>query len=156
MGGWIGRRRRSGRRSHLLASALALGLAGSLVAACSAARNSLGTTNGACFVALPAAASAIGGHGGLVGVRLVQVSQLKSLSPKLYQAAVGAPGPKVTQVCLLAFHGRFTAAHVRHGIGRATGRLAIVEIEFPDKRLLATLILRRAPLSFGHNHIGLL
>jgi hypothetical protein len=155
MGGRIGRRRRTGRASRLLAGVLALGLLGALATACSAVRNSLGTTNGACFVALPSATTAIGGHGGLIGVRLVPVSQLKSVAPKLYQAAVSAPGPKVTQVCLLAFHGQFTAAHVRHPVGRASGHLAIVEIEYPDKRLLATLILRRAPLSFGHNHIGL-
>ena len=156
MGGWIGRRRRARRASRLLAGMLALGLAGPLVTACSAVRNSLGTTNGACFVALPAANGAVGGHGRLIGVRLVQVSQLKTLSPKLYRAAVDAPGPKITQVCLVAFHGRFSAPGVRHPVGRPSGHLAIVEIEYPDKRQLATLILRRVPMSFGHNHIGLL
>jgi hypothetical protein len=155
MGGRIGRRGRTGRARHLLAGALVLGLTGGLVSACSAVRNALGTTNGSCFVALPAANAAVGGHGKLIGVRLLAVSDLKSLSPKLYQAAVDAPGPRVTRVCLVAFRGRFSASGVHHPIGHPTGRLAVVEIEYPDKRLLATLLIRRLPLSFGHNHIGL-
>lgn len=140
-----------------LGVALALVSGVSLLTACSAVRNELGTTNGSCFVALPTAKSALGDHGELVGVRLFTVTSLRRSAPRLYEAAVSAPGPRITRVCLVAFHGHFRAYDVRLPVGDPSGHLAIVEIGYPGNRLLATLLLlRRMPLPFGHSHVGIL
>ena len=148
---------RSGRPAVRLGrAALALVATAALATSCTAARNALGTSNGACFMALPTANSAVGGHGHLVGVRLVNVSELRKVSPPLYLAAVEAPGPRVTRVCLVAFGGRFRSDRVLLPVGVTRGHLAVVETVYPGHQLLATLIIARSPLPFGHSHLGIL
>jgi hypothetical protein len=43
---------------------------------------------------------------------------------------------------------------VEKPVGSYRGSFAVVELGYPDNRLLATLIVARPPLSFSHNHIG--
>jgi len=126
------------------------------VAGCTSVRNDLGTANSGCYVALPSASAAVGGHGQLLGVRLVDVSSLRSRSPLLFRAAVTAPRPTPTRVCLVAYTGRFDAAKVERPVGARQGRLAVVELEYPNNRLLATWVVGRQPLPFGHSHLGFL
>lgn len=138
----------------LLLGALLLGAA--LLGGCTSVRNDLGTSNGNCYVALPAANAAVHGKGHLEGVRLVTVAALRSYAPRLYQAATSAPGPEIQRVCLVAFTGSFESSAVSQPVGQGKGGQAVVELAYPDNRLVATLIVARPPVPFGHSHIGLL
>ncbi len=140
-----------GRRR--LGAVLTAVVAAGTLAGCTAARNDLGTNDSGCYVTLPAAARAVHGAGHLAGVRLEAVKSLRSRAPRVYAIAT-APGLEVRQVCLVAFHGRFRAGQVERPKGRSFGRLAVVVLEYPDSRLLGTLLLVRAPVHFGHSHLG--
>lgn len=140
------RRMRAAAATAVLASALALG-------GCASVRNDLGTANSSCYIGLPKAVVAVHHHGHLVGVRLVTVTSLVHRSSLLYAAARQAPGKKVNQVCLVAFTGTFHHRAVERPLGHTHGHLAVVELGYPSKRLLATLIVRRLPLPFGHSHL---
>ena len=144
-------------RRTVAAGAVVAGLAlgGTLVGGCTAGRSELGTGNSSCYQSLPRAVAAVHGAGTLKGVRLVSLETLRHFRAPLYEAARAAPGPRLTRVCLVAFSGHFTSARVEKPIGHPRGSLAIVELGYPDNRLVATLIVRRPPLPFSHNHIGL-
>ncbi len=146
------RHRRSGlaRRGAVVAAVV---VAATSLAGCSSARSSLGTVDGGCFVALPTASAAVHRHGQLLGAELVTVDALRS-RPLVYRTAVGAPGPKVRQVCLVAFGGSFTTRTVERPAGHAEGRLAVAVVEYPRSRLLGTVLLSRPPVRFGHSHAG--
>lgn len=144
------------RRALLTTAALSAALAAVALAGCTSVRNDLGTSNSGCFVALPAAADAVNHQGHLHGVRLVNVSSLRTSEGRLYRAATSTPGSPIERVCLVAFTGHFEASQVSKPIGRTAGRLAVVELEYPDNRLVATLLIARPPLPFGHPHLGLL
>jgi hypothetical protein len=124
-----------------------------LAAGCTSVRNDLGTSSSVCYGALPAATTAVHGQGRLDGVRLVSVASLKGPAPHLYRAATSAGGG-VSRVCLVAFSGSFRADEVVHPVGRERGHLAVVELVYPGDRLVATLLISRPPLHFGHSHIG--
>ena len=143
-----GRRRLGVARSFLAIVAGGLALAG-----CSSVRNDLGTGNSSCYVALPSAAAAVSHRGHLHGVRLVSAASLRARVPALYDAAV-AEGQH--SVCLVAFTGEFKRAEVQSPAGQAQGDLAVVELGYPDHRLLRTLVITRQPLPFGHSHISFL
>jgi hypothetical protein len=142
------RRRRV--RAVLACGLLVLGALG--LGGCAAARNELGTASSGCYVDLALATHAVHHEGRLAGVRLVSVPSLRAHAPALFKAAeVG--GKRLGQVCLVAFSGRFHASVVERPIGGATGRLAVVELGYPHRRLLATLLVRRPPVPFGHYHL---
>ncbi len=143
-------RRRPVLRPLLVAGALLAGAAS--LAGCAAARNELGTANSACYVDLPAAIHAVHHHGRLEGVRLVSVASLRRHAPRLY-AAAQARSTRPSDVCLVAFSGRFRAAGVARPIGDSAGHLAVVELGYPHRRLLATLLVSHAPLPFSHFHL---
>jgi hypothetical protein len=124
------------------------------LAACSSVRNELGTSSSNCYVALPAAAGAVDHEGHLYGVRLVTVASLRHRAPNLYRAASGAPPPKVSRVCLVAFSGHFRASTVHDPVGQRAGFLAVVELGYPGNRLLATWVAPHQALVFGHSHIS--
>src|ERR1700727_1105443 len=71
-------------RTRLASLAAAFVLAAALLAACSTARSDFGTTDASCYLALPTAAKAVGGHGHLEGVRKYTLSSLRSVAPRLY------------------------------------------------------------------------
>lgn len=139
-------------RRRLGAAVVVVTVAVSL-AGCTAARNNLGTDDSGCYVTLPAAVRAVHGTGHLAGVRLEAVKSLRRRAPRVYAIAT-APGLHVRQVCLVAFHGRFRAGRVERPRGKPYGRLAVVVLEYPDSRLLGTVLLVRAPVQFGHSHLG--
>jgi hypothetical protein len=149
------RGRDPGRRAWRI-GAVALAVLGSVaLTACTSVRNDLGTSDSGCYVALPVATAAVGHQGHLRGVRLVEVSSLRGHASRLYRAATSVPGPKIEHVCLVAYTGHFDADAVTQPIGQPQGVLAVVEIEYPDNRLVATLLIAHPPLSFGHSHLGL-
>jgi len=145
--GSTGFARRSGHR--LAAAAASLVLAATLLTACSAARTDLGTTDESCYLALPTAAKAVGGHGHLEGVRKYSVSGLKTVAPRLY-SRYAQDLPKGKSVCLAAYTGHFSESEVMKPVGRSSGTLAIAVVTWPNKDLLATLILTKTPVRFRH------
>lgn len=146
-----GRSRRLGRRTMLGGWAL-LALTSSLgLSACSGVRNSLGTANSPCYVALPSATTAAHHAGTLAGVRLARVDSLRA-HRLLYEVA-GDGRAAGRRVCLVAFRGAFRAQAVSEPKGHPVGRFAVVVLSYPDDRLLGTIILRHVPLDFGHSHL---
>jgi hypothetical protein len=107
--------RRARRGVGAVALALCLGVG---AAACSAGRESLGTSDAPCYVALPTASQAVGSHGHLVGVLLFKVG---SVTYRLLDRALDAARVTSGRVCLVAFSGDFSAASVAHPAGRRTG-----------------------------------
>jgi hypothetical protein len=135
-----------------IASVLAaLVLASMLLAACSTARTDFGTTDASCYLALPTAAKAVGGHGHLEGVRKYTLSGLRSVAPRLYTQLAGEVSKK-QGVCVAGYSGHFTAAEVSKPLGHPSGTLAVAVVTTPANNLLGTLILAKLPLRFQHTH----
>lgn len=135
--------------AHHLAVLVALAALAGGLSSCAAPREEIGTVNGSCYLALPAAFAAVHHHGRLDGVRLVSLASLRTGAPRLFAAA--EPGAKRTRdVCLVAFSGAFAAGSVRQPFGAASGQVAIVELGFPTEHLFATVVLPRAPFDFAH------
>ncbi len=124
-------------------------VAASLLTACSAARTGQGTTAESCYLALPTAAKAVGGHGHLAGVRTFTLSGLHGRAPRLYVHLVDEV-PKGQAVCVVGYTGKFNATMVSKPLGRPTGTLAVVVVTTPANKLLGTLILTKIPVRFQH------
>jgi hypothetical protein len=131
----------------------ALAMAGAL-SGCAAVRTNLGTTDSSCFLALPTAAHAVGDHGRFVGIHLFVLAQFSKLAPNLVDTLADAHVTGATHVCVAAYEGTFTASEVVKPLGRSSGRLAVVVVDASNQKLLATVIVRRPPLHFGHPHVG--
>jgi hypothetical protein len=145
-GGTMARR---GVRSFIGVLALAGGLSG-----CAAVRSNLGTTDSSCFLALPTAAQAVGDHGRFVGIHLYVLAQFSKLAPNLVDTLSDAHVSGATHVCVAAYEGTFTASGVMKPLGQPNGRLAVVVVDASNQKLLATVIVKRPPLHFGHPHMG--
>jgi hypothetical protein len=140
------------RRARTIGAwAAGLALAATVCAGCSSARIGLGTTDETCYLQLPTAAKAVGGHGHLSGVRKYNLSALKPVAPRLYDFLADRV-PKNQAVCLAAFSGHFTSAMVTKPLGRPTGKLAVAVVTSPHNEVLGTLILDRIPVRFEHTH----
>ena len=146
------RRLRLGERTRTLLACAALVASALGLGGCAAAREELGTAASGCYVDLALASHAVHDHGKLRGVRLVSVRSLSAHAPLLFNAAE-VEGKRLSQVCLVAFGGHFAARQVERPIGAPLGDLAVVELGYPRRRLLATLLVTRPPLPFGHSHI---
>ncbi len=126
-------------------------LVASLLASCSAARTGLGTTDESCYLALPTAAKAVGGHGHLEGVRKYTLGGLRGVAPRLYRR-LADDVPKKQSVCVAGYTGHFTASEVAKPLGRPSGTLAVAVVTTPANKLLGTLILTKLPVRFQHTH----
>jgi hypothetical protein len=126
-------------------------LAATLLASCSTARSDFGTIDASCYLALPAAAKAVGGHGHLEGVRKYTLSGLRDLAPRLY-AQLADDLSKKQGVCIAGYSGHFSANEVSKPLGRPTGTLAVPVVATPGNTLLGTLILTKLPVRFEHTH----
>ena len=133
----------------------ALFLAGSLLAACSSARVSQGTSDESCYLALPTAEDAVSSQGQahphLEGVRRFTVANLKGPAPHLYDRFKDQL-PAKQALCLVAYTGHFDARDVSKAFGRSSGSLAVAVVKSPGNELLGTLILARLPVRFAHTH----
>jgi hypothetical protein len=138
--------------SRALALAAALVLAATLLVSCSSARTDFGTTDASCYLALPTAAKAVGGHGHLEGVRKYALSSLRSLAPRLYSRLADDLSKK-QGVCIAGYSGHFTASEVSKPLGHPTGTLAVAVVTTPGNKLLGTLILTKLPVRFQHTHL---
>jgi hypothetical protein len=135
------------RRIRTLAGALVL--LASLLSGCSAARTGLGTTDESCYLALPTAAKAVGGHGHLEGVRKYTVGGLNGVAPRLYSRLSKDVSKKQT-ICVAGYTGHFSASEVSKPLGRTSGTLAVAVVTTPANKLLGTLILTKLPVRFEH------
>ncbi len=120
---------------------------------CVTARNSLGTSNSPCFVALPRAAAAVRHQGRLGGVRLVTWGQL-TRSSDVYQIDIKRKLAPPQKLCLVAYLGRFRHSEVLRPAGAGRAHLAIVMVLWPKNTVLDTLLVHRPPTRFGHPRIG--
>jgi len=132
--------------------AVLVGTAG-LLAGCTAARSGVGSADSSCFLALPAASQAVEGHGHFLGVHRFSVSGLRKSAPRMAKL-LAAHDPTVQDICVSAYTGSFTSAHVSKPLGRAAGKLAVVITETGSNRVLGTVIFRHLPLRFSKSHIG--
>jgi hypothetical protein len=130
----------------VLALAVASGAAAS---GCTSARTNQGTADESCYLSLPTAQKAVGGHGRLAGVRKVSLNALRGMAPKLYADLADSLSPRQA-VCLAAYKGHFTSTEVRAPLGRQAGPLAVAVVTTPGNRVLGTLILDRIPVRFQH------
>jgi hypothetical protein len=132
-------------------------LLGGILAGCTTARSTLGTSDSACYLALPTATKAVHSQGRLLGVHRDALSALRKQSPGLLddlaikESSSGSHSGSQA-VCVAAFVGNFTAQSVTDPHGRDAGRLAVVVSTTPGNRVLGTVIFRQAPLHFGHSH----
>jgi hypothetical protein len=120
---------------------------------CVSARNSLGTSDSPCYLDLPAAARAVGGHGHFLGIHLFSLAKLGALAPHLTENLSDAKST-AAHVCVAAYEGTFTASQVAKPLGRSHGHLAVVVVDSSNQRLLATVIIAKPPIQFGHPHMG--
>jgi hypothetical protein len=120
---------------------------------CTAVRSNLGTSDSSCYLALPAAAKAVHSSGKLVGVQRSTLTKMEKSSPHFVDD-LHLGRVRAQSICLFAYSGQFTAQSVSEPGGRPDGRLAVVVLSTPANVLLGTVILKHAPLRFGHPHIG--
>jgi hypothetical protein len=139
--------RRALRR--VVAGGAGVAVAAALLTGCSSARIDTGTTDESCYLALPVAAKAVGGHGHLAGVRKYSASGLHAVAPRL-AGHLAHHVPKGKSVCLAAYSGHFTEDTVSKPLGRSSGTIAIAVVTIPGGELLGTLILTRVPVRFQH------
>jgi len=144
------RRRSPGPVSVVAAGLAALGALGG----CTGVRSDLGTSSSPCYVALPAATTAVHHSGKLIGVRLATVPSLRHFR-RLYAVAhtTAASGQPVGRVCLVAFMGHYTSAVVDKPRGRRHGTVAIAVLSYQGNQLLGTVLFKKVPERFGHSHV---
>jgi hypothetical protein len=118
---------------------------------CTSARSNLGTSDSACYLALPAATTAVG-HGKLASVHLVTLKSLRRMAPAVFKA-LDADESTTQRVCVVAFSGTFTTGSVHKPRGRPSGRLAVAVLDTPSNGLIGTVILRNAQRPFGARSI---
>jgi hypothetical protein len=123
------------------------------LAGCTTARSSLGTSDSACYLALPTATKAVHSHGRLYGVHRYSLSALRRQAPRLLDD-LGTKEAGSQAVCVIAFEGTFAAKSVTAPHGQASGRLAVVVSTTPGNHVLGTVIFTHPPLHFGHSHVG--
>ena len=127
----------------------ALVVAASLLASCSSARTDSGTTDDSCYLALPTAAKAVGGHGHLEGVRKYTLSNLRTIAPKLY-GRLATTCPRSRPSASPATRATSPRRRCRSHSGQPSGTLAVAVVTTPGNRLLGTLILSKIPVRFQH------
>lgn len=145
-----GRGARSARSWRSFTAVLALTASVSLVAtSCTSARTNQGTADESCYLSLPKAHKAVGGHGHLAGVRKVSLITLRGMAPHLY-GHLSDDLPQHQAVCLAAYKGHFDASEVQKPLGRKSGPLAVAVVTTPGNKVLGTLILDKIPVRFQH------
>ena len=131
-------------------AAVALMVSASLFATgCTSARTNQGTADESCYLSLPAAHKAVGGHGHLAGVRKASLGTLRGMAPRLY-GHLSDDLPPHQAVCLAAYKGHFVASEVEKPLGRDSGPLAVAVVTTPGNTVLGTLILTHIPVRFQH------
>ncbi|HWD53056.1 MAG TPA: hypothetical protein VG412_11705 [Acidimicrobiales bacterium] len=142
-----------GTTPRLAAGAASLLVAVCLLAGCTSARTNLGTSDSACYLALPSATKAVGPHSRFIGVHLFTLSSLRKQAPRVFDALPSEPASS-DRVCAIGFVGTFTRTSVARPFGLATGTVAVVVSKTPSNQLLGTVLFDQTPIRFGHSHTG--
>lgn len=132
-------------------AALAAGLmAAAGLAACTSARNGLGTPVDACYRALPVAAGAVGHQGRFAGVVLVGDHLLKG-DTAFAQEVRRRGGPSLHAACVVGFRGHFGAGAVHGAVvaGPGPSRWAVVVVSSPGNHLVVTVLTSRPPFDLA-------
>lgn len=126
-------------------------MAGTLTA-CTAARDTLGTRDSACFDALAIARQAVHQQGTFTGVRQVPLSVVTA--DARLRGAMARFDAKVHDVCVVSYKGTFDADDVIRLLGPpppgGIGHYAIVIVSKPQNHVVGTVIRLTQPLRFGH------
>jgi hypothetical protein len=139
--------------SRLPKALVGVAVAAVLLAGCGGFRSDLGTSDSSCYLALPAASKAVGGHGRLIGIHLTTLAAVRKRSSPLATIFTGDPHAK-QRICLTAFSGHFVRSSVTKPLGAASGPVAVVASDVPSNQVLGTAILSHPPPQFSHTHIG--
>jgi hypothetical protein len=139
---------------------VALALLGAMLTGCTSVRNGLGPRESVCFRVLPAAHAAVHDQGSYGGLRYLSAASFATLLAKQAGKHL-APPPgvgalKKSGVCLVEYHGTFTAASVEKGFSRVTspGSYAIVVIKQSSGEVIVTVVLHKPPLAFSDVGLG--
>jgi hypothetical protein len=141
-----------------VAAVVAVLLAGTALAACTSARNGLGTHDSLCFRVLPEARVAVGKAADFSGVRALPGSDLVKAIESSHSRHSTPPDAlmDVAQqtTCLVAYSGRFTVATVSQGWAPETGpyRAAVVVMGLSNDKVVATVLFRTVPHSIEFLH----
>lgn len=123
------------------------------LSACTAPRNTLGTSSSQCFRAVPVASEAVKDRGKLTGVRLYRTRDLER-HPHLREDLSSRAGGRISAVCAIAFSGTFRLDQVEkplgHGPAGGSGSFALVLVSTPQNQLLGTVVLTQLPLPLRH------
>ncbi len=135
----------------------ALAMVAGLSAACTSARDTLGTNSSPCFEALPVAKAAVHGRGTFAGTRLLSAATVAK-HRRIYQAIRGRALVRLQDVCLVSYTGTFDASDVnallRAPPNGGVGHFAIVVVSRSTNKLLGTFILASEPVRFRHLALG--
>ena len=128
---------------------VALAAAAALLAGCGAPHP--GVSNGsvsACYRAIPAAKDALhDSHAALIGVHRVAVDRVRDRLPVSARNEMAAEDD--TEVCALAFKGKFAAGPVDLAPPTAHGSYAVVLVSRRHLTLVARVVLVNLPRSLG-------
>ncbi len=134
-----------------------LAMVAGLSAACTSARDTLGTNSSPCFEALPVAKAAVHGRGTFAGTRLLSAATVAK-HQRMFQAITGRAHVRVRDVCLVSYTGTFDALDVnallRAPPNGGVGHFAVVVVSRNTNKLLGTFILASEPVRFRHLALG--
>jgi hypothetical protein len=137
----------------MVAGAAACMLAVVVLGGCTSARSNLGTSDSPCYLALPAAARAVGPHTRLVSVRLETAKGIEKLSPNL-SGTLHLDRASPQRFCVIAFSGRFARQRVAKPEGRSSGPLAVAVLRSPSNKLVATVLFGHGTRTLGAGRTG--
>jgi hypothetical protein len=140
-------------RRRLAALAASAVLCVLVLSGCTSARSGLGTSDSSCYLALPTASQAVGGHGRFLGVHMFTVGTLRHKAPHLYND-LSTQLHTSQRVCVVAYSGSFRSSSVQSARGKASGKLAVAVSTYPGNHLLGTVLFSHIPLRFSHSHLG--
>jgi hypothetical protein len=124
-----------------------------LLAGCTSARDTLGTSASSCFEALAVAGNAVHHQGTFAGVRSVSFSSV-SADVHLGNAPSTTTALSKHNVCVVSYHGLFSVNQVEKPLGPAPpgglGHYAIVIVSNPQNHLVGTVVRLTQPLRFDH------
>ena len=123
-----------------------------ILAGCTSARNTLGTSASPCFDALAIAGNAAHHRGTFAGVRLLSFEEFGA-DVHMREELSDLFGTKVHNVCAVSYRGSFRLDQVERPLGPplvgGVGPIAIVIVSKPQNRLLGTVVRPTQPFRFG-------
>jgi hypothetical protein len=148
---------RSARSARLVAASVVLVVASFGLAACTSARNVLGSHESPCFRVLAVARAAVNDTGRFAGVRYLSPRDLTvalramKVGPHAKFAVPTVLTSERSAVCVVEYRGNYSTGGVALGWppNRHGDPLAIVVVRVRDVRVLVTFVLRKAPLRFS-------